>query len=116
MGARELIEAESKPRPTFKEMQAVFAVRRQHVQQTAERLQGRRSVRFRASDGSVGDIIVTPSASESGKWQLTWFTKTGEPWGHAVYPNFEEVVSSAMGQFTKSNGPPHGSSRYEPVG
>lgn len=109
-------------RPTFKEMQAQFRAREEHVRQTIEKLRGARSVRFKEGPGTeypVGDILVTPSANDPGKWQLTWFTRgiggeSPEPWGHGVYPDFDQAVSSAMGQFTKSNGPPHGNSRFEP--
>lgn len=112
-----------KPRPTFKEIQAGFRAREAYVRAKIEELRGARSVRFKERAGAkypLGDIIVSPSTSEPGKWQLTWFTKpyaegSTEPMGHAVYPDFDQVISSAMGQFTKSNGPPHGSSQFEPV-
>lgn len=108
-----------KPRPTFKEMQAIFRAREAHVWAKVEELRGARAVRFKEMSDvkfPLGDIIVSPSTSEPGKWQLTWLGKLDhEPHGHAVYPDFDSAVSSAMGQRTPSHGPPHGGSQFEPV-
>lgn len=112
-------QAAPKPRPTFAEIQAGFRAREAYVKAKVEELRGAIGVRFKEKPGvkyPVGDIVVSPSASEPGHWQLTWFGRGGgEPHGHAVYPDFDQAVSSAMGQFTKFHGPPHGSSNFEPV-
>lgn len=109
----------AKPKVTWQEIQAQIRAREAHVKAKVAELRGARSVRFKEGEGAkypVGDIVVSPSASEPGGWQLTWFGRVdNEPHGHAVYPDFDSAVSSAMGQFTKSHGPPHGSSRFEPV-
>lgn len=71
-----------------------------------------RAVRLKSARG-YGDKIVTPSAREAGKWQLTDFTKDGEPWGHHDFESLELALRTAMGQWRDEiPGPPFGDSSY----
>ena len=68
-----------------------------------------RVVRFEASDGE--SFIIHPSTYESGRWQLSWFDKGGDPYGHSTLDTMEDAIKSACGK-SGSWGPPHGSPKY----
>jgi hypothetical protein len=43
-----------------------------------------------ASNGRM--VMLTPSAQQKGKWQLTRFDQKGEPWGDTNYPTKEQAI------------------------
>lgn len=60
-------------------------------------------------------MIVTRSAQKPGVWQLTSFTRDGEPWSHSNYETGRDAVASGLGLDGESYGLCYGSSRFRIV-
>lgn len=81
------------------------------IKEAMEKAGDAKAVCLTAPDGRF--MIVTPSITHPGQWQLTWFTAAGDPWGHSNMPTRDEAIQSAIGVHGNSYGPPHGSREFK---
>jgi hypothetical protein len=71
------------------------------------------AVEARTSDGRM--LIVTPSASEQGRWQLTRFGKDGEPWGDTRFDTKRQALQYLVDEAVPSSIKPAGAAMSRTV-
>jgi hypothetical protein len=72
-----------------------------------------KTIKLLNTDGRM--MIVARSTRTPGVWQLSWFTRGGDPSGHAEFATRDEALLSAIGVRGKTYGPPHGDRGFQVV-